>query len=63
MPTSEKRQTQETEQVQQEREKKLGSDVLTEEKTPSYGFGFTLGAVFLLLNLLVAAIYFKVINP
>jgi hypothetical protein len=60
MQIEQKRETRETQAIQ---EKKKGADVLTPDKTPSYGFGLTLAAVFLLGNLFVAAIYFHVINP
>lgn len=39
------------------------SAVLSPDKTPSYGIGFVLAIIFLLGNLLVAAIYFHLINP
>ncbi len=63
MQIEQKRETRETQAIQEQREKKKGADVLTPDKTPSYGFGLTLAAVFLLGNLFVAAIYFHVINP
>lgn len=63
MPTETKRETRETQEIKEQRENKKGSAVLTPNETPSFPVGLTLGAIFLLVNLLVAAIYFHVINP
>jgi hypothetical protein len=63
MQTEQKRETRETPQIKQDRENNKGSAVLRPDKRFSYGFGFILAVVFLLGNLLVAAIYFHVINP
>ncbi len=60
MQTQDKR---ETHPIQEQREKKKGSAVLTPENTPSFAIGLTLAVVFLIGNLFVAAIYFHVINP
>jgi hypothetical protein len=63
MPTETTRETRETQEIKEHREKKKGSAVLTPDETPSFPVGLTLGAIFLAANLLVAAIYFHVINP
>ncbi|HEY9652266.1 MAG TPA: hypothetical protein V6C95_16515 [Coleofasciculaceae cyanobacterium] len=46
----------------QRRARENSSAALTPDKTPSYGIGFILALIFLLGNLLVAAIYFHLIN-
>lgn len=43
--------------------KNNSSVVLSPDKAPSYGMGFILALIFLLGNLLVAAIYLHLINP
>lgn len=63
MQTEQKRQTQDTPEIQESRQKKKGSAVLQPDETPSYAVGFIVAAIFLLGNLLIAAIYFHVINP
>ena len=63
MPTQTTRETRETQEIKERREEKKGSAVLTPNETPSFPIGLTLGAIFVAANLIVAAIYFHVINP
>jgi hypothetical protein len=63
MQTEQEREIRETPEIKEQREQKKGAAVLTPDETPSYPIGLILGGTFLLGNLLVAAIYFHVINP
>lgn len=62
MQAQEKSDTREIPEGSLYRAKKNTSGVLTPDRTSSYGTGFILALIFLLGNLLVAAIYFHLLN-
>lgn len=62
MQAQEKRDTREIPERSLYRATKNRGGVLTPDRTSSYGTGFILALIFLLGNLLVAVIYFHLLN-
>jgi hypothetical protein len=62
MPTQETKQTRSAPEINVSDEKK-NSAILASDPTPAFGLGFTMAVVFLLGNLLVAALFLQVFNP
>lgn len=63
MPTQKTKPTRSAQAINTSPKEKKNSTILASDPTPAFGLGFIVAIVFLLGNLLVAALFFQVFNP
>lgn len=63
MPTQEKKQARSAQEIKVSPAENKNSAILASDPTPAFGLAFIMAIVFLLGNLLVAALFFQVFNP
>lgn len=62
MPTQDTKPTRTTQVIKVSPDEKKNSAILASDPTPAFGLGFIVAIVFLLGNLLVAALFLQVFN-
>lgn len=63
MPTQETKQTRSAQDIKVSPAENKNSAILASDPTPAFGLGFVVAIVFLLGNLLVAALFLQVFSP
>lgn len=62
MPTQETKPMRSARAIKVSSDEKKNSDILASDPTPAFGLGFIVAIIFLLGNLLVAALFLQVFN-